>query len=158
MINKFPISKEGLSKLKMELKNLKSVERVHAISSIVKAREYGDLSENSEYHAARENQSFIEAKICELENKISRAEIIDTSNIFGEKVKYGASVKLLDKDNQLISEYKIVSDYESNVSKGLISILSPLAKALIGRKSKESLQFKTPKGIKHYYIISVKFL
>ena len=157
MIDKFPISKEGLSKLKLELNHLRNVERTNVITLISDAREHGDLSENAEYHAAREKQGFIEAKISELESKISRAEIIDTSKIDGDEVKYGASIKLLDEDNDNIIIYKIVSDYEANVKKGLLSISSPLAKSLIGRKIGESFEFKTPKGIKYYYISSVDF-
>ena len=157
MVERFPISREGMNKLELELKNLKNVERVNVIKSIAEARAHGDLSENAEYHAAREKQGFIEAKIFELEDKISRAEIIDVAQVRGEEVKYGASIKLFDedKDNEIV--YKIVSEYEADVSKGLISITSPLAKALIGKKVKESLEFNTPKGMKYYQIISVDY-
>ena len=157
MVERFPISREGMNKLELELKNLRNVERVNVIKSIAEARAHGDLSENAEYHAAREKQGFIEAKIFELEDKISRAEIIDVAQVRGEEVKYGASIKLFDedKDNEIV--YKIVSEYEADVSKGLISITSPLAKALIGKKVKESLEFNTPKGMKYYQIISVDY-
>ena len=157
MVERFPISREGMNKLELELKNLRNVERVNVIKSIAEARAHGDLSENAEYHAAREKQGFIEAKIFELEDKISRAEIIDIAQVRGEEIKYGASIKLFDedKDNEIV--YKIVSEYEADVSKGLISITSPLAKALIGKKVKESLEFSTPKGMKYYQIISVDY-
>ena len=157
MVERFPISREGMNKLELELKNLRNVERVNVIKSIAEARAHGDLSENAEYHAAREKQGFIEAKIFELEDRISRAEIIDVAQVRGEEVKYGASIKLFDedKDNEIV--YKIVSEYEADVSKGLISITSPLAKALIGKKVKESLEFSTPKGMKYYQIISVDY-
>ena len=157
MVERFPISREGMNKLELELKNLRNVERVNVIKSIAEARAHGDLSENAEYHAAREKQGFIEAKIFELEDKISRAEIIDIGQVRGEEIKYGASIKLFDedKDNEIV--YKIVSEYEADVSKGLISITSPLAKALIGKKVKESLEFNTPKGMKYYQIISVDY-
>jgi transcription elongation factor GreA len=157
MVERFPISREGMNKLELELKNLRNVERVNVIKSIAEARAHGDLSENAEYHAAREKQSFIEAKIFELEDKISRAEIIDIAQVRGEEIKYGASIKLFDedKDNEIV--YKIVSEYEADVSKGLISITSPLAKALIGKKVKESLEFSTPKGMRYYQIISVDY-
>ena len=157
MVERFPISREGMNKLELELRNLKNVERVNVIKSIAEARAHGDLSENAEYHAAREKQGFIEAKIFELEDKISRAEIIDIGQVRGEEIKYGASIKLFDedKDNEIV--YKIVSEYEADVSKGLISITSPLAKALIGKKVKESLEFNTPKGMKYYQIISVDY-
>ncbi|MBY0580830.1 MAG: transcription elongation factor GreA [Rickettsiales bacterium] len=155
MVERFPISKEGMSKLEIELKHLRSVERVNVIKSIAEARAHGDLSENAEYHAAKEKQGFIEAKISELEDKISRAEIIDISQVRGEQVKYGASIRLLDEDTEKEIAYKIVSEYESDASKGMISITSPLAKALIGKKVNEYLEFNTPKGIRYYKILSV---
>jgi transcription elongation factor GreA len=157
MVERFPISREGMNKLELELKNLRNVERVNVIKSIAEARAHGDLSENAEYHAAREKQGFIEAKIFELEDKISRAEIIDVTQVRGEEIKYGASIKLFDEDKNNEIIYKIVSEYEADVSKGLISITSPLAKALIGKKVNESLEFSTPKGIKYYQIISVDY-
>ena len=158
MVDRFPISKEGMNKLEIELKNLKTVERVNVIKSIAEARAHGDLSENAEYHAAKEKQGFIEAKISELENKISRAEIIDISQVQGDQVKYGASVRLLDEDDEKEIAYKLVSEYESDISKGMISITSPLAKALIGKKAYESLEFNTPRGIKYYKILSVDYI
>jgi transcription elongation factor GreA len=158
MVERFPISKEGMSKLEIELKHLRSVERVNVIKSIAEARAHGDLSENAEYHAAKEKQGFIEAKISELEDKISRAEIIDISQVRGEQVKYGASIRLLDEDTEKEIAYKIVSEYESDASKGMISITSPLAKALIGKKVNEYLEFNTPKGIRYYKILSVDYI
>ena len=158
MVERFPISKEGMSKLEIELKHLRSVERVNVIKSIAEARAHGDLSENAEYHAAKEKQGFIEAKISELEDKISRAEIIDISQVRGEQVKYGASIRLLDEDTEKKITYKIVSEYESDASKGMISITSPLAKALIGKKVNEYLEFNTPKGIRYYKILSVDYI
>ena len=158
MVERFPISKEGMNKLELELKNLKNVERVNVIKSIAEARAHGDVSENAEYYAAKEKQGFIEGKICELEDKISRAEIIDISQVRGEQVKYGASIKLLDEDTNNEIIYKIVSEYEADVSRGMISIISPLAKALIGKKVDESLEFNTPKGIRYYKILSVDYI
>ena len=155
MVERFPISREGMNKLELELKNLRNVERVNVIKSIAEARAHGDLSENAEYHAAREKQGFIEAKIFELEDKISRAEIIDVAQVRGEEIKYGALIKLFDEEKDSEIFYKIVSEYEADVSKGLISITSPLAKALIGKKVNESLEFNTPKGMKYYQIMSV---
>ncbi len=147
-----------MSKLEIELKHLRSVERVNVIKSIAEARAHGDLSENAEYHAAKEKQGFIEAKISELEDKISRAEIIDISQVRGEQVKYGASIRLLDEDTEKEIAYKIVSEYESDASKGMISITSPLAKALIGKKVNEYFEFNTPKGIRYYKILSVDYI
>lgn len=158
MVERFPISKEGMNKLEIELNNLRFVERPNIIKSISEARAHGDLSENAEYHAAKEKQGFIEAKISELENKISRAEIIDISQVQGDQVKYGASVRLLDEDDEKEIAYKLVSEYESDISKGMISITSPLAKALIGKKAYESLEFNTPRGIKYYKILSVDYI
>jgi transcription elongation factor GreA len=158
MVERFPISKEGMNKLILELMGLKNIERVNVIKSIAEAREHGDLSENAEYHAAREKQGFIEAKISELEDKISRAEVIDITKIQGSEIKYGASIKLFDEEKGDEVFYKIVSEYEADVSKGLISISSPLAKALIGKKVNESLEFKTPKGVKYYQIKSVDYI
>jgi len=156
MVERFPISKEGMNKLEIELNNLRFVERPNIIKSISEARAHGDLSENAEYHAAKEKQGFIEAKISELENKISRAEIIDISQVQGDQV--GASVRLLDEDDEKEIAYKLVSEYESDISKGMISITSPLAKALIGKKAYESLEFNTPRGIKYYKILSVDYI
>ena len=158
MVERFPISKEGMNKLEIELNNLRFVERPNIIKSISEARAHGDLSENAEYHAAKEKQGFIEAKISELEDKISRAEIIDISQVRGEQVKYGASIRLLDEDTEKEITYKIVSEYEADVSKGMISITSPLSKALIGKKVNESLEFNTPKGIRYYKILSVDYI
>jgi transcription elongation factor GreA len=158
MVERFPISKEGMNKLEIELNNLRFVERPNIIKSISEARAHGDLSENTEYHAAKEKQGFIEAKISELEDKISRAEIIDISQVRGEQVKYGASIRLLDEDTGKEIAYKIVSEYEADVSKGMISITSPLSKALIGKKVDESLEFDTPKGIRYYKILSVDYI
>lgn len=158
MVERFPISKEGMNKLEIELNNSRFVERPNIIKSISEARAHGDLSENAEYHAAKEKQGFIEAKISELEDKISRAEIIDISQVRGEQVKYGASIRLLDEDTEKEIAYKIVSEYEADVSKGMISITSPLSKALIGKKVNESLEFNTPKGIRYYKILSVDYI
>ena len=158
MVERFPISKEGMNKLEIELNNLRFVERPNIIKSISEARAHGDLSENAEYHAAKEKQGFIEAKISELEDKISRAEIIDISQVRGEQVKYGASIRLLDEDTGKEIAYKSVSEYEADVSKGMISITSPLSKALIGKKANESLEFNIPKGIRYYKILSVDYI
>ena len=114
MVERFPISKEGMNKLEIELNNLRFVERPNIIKSISEARAHGDVSENAEYHAAKEKQGFIEAKISELEDKISRAEIIDISQVRGEQVKYGASIRLLDEDTEKEITYKIVSEYEAD--------------------------------------------
>ncbi|MFQ3307698.1 MAG: transcription elongation factor GreA [Candidatus Midichloriaceae bacterium] len=156
--DRFPISDSGFNKMKSELEALKSVERPSVIISIAEARSHGDLSENAEYHAAKEKQGFIEAKISDLENKLARSQIVDISKITGNTVKYGATVEILDEDTEKQISYKIVSDYEADVSKGWISISSPLAKSLTSKELGDSVEFTTPKYTKYYKIISVKYI
>ncbi len=154
-MDKFPITASGLSKLEEELKNLKTVERPAVIQAIASARELGDLSENAEYHAARERQSFIEGKIIELEDKMARAEVIDVSKLSGKTIKFGATVTLLDEDTDKESTYQIVGEYEADINKGLISIVSPLARALIGKNEGDYIEVIIPKGTKAYEIMQV---
>jgi len=143
--------------LKLELEKLKSVERPNVIRAIADAREHGDLSENAEYHAAREHQSFIEGRVAELEDKVSRAQVIDLSTLSGKHVKFGAKVVLADEDTDEKSTYRIVGTDESDINRGLLSITSPLAIALIGKAKGDSVEVSTPGGTKSYEIISVKF-
>ncbi len=147
----------GFESLKSELEKLRSVERPEVIQSIAAAREHGDLSENAEYQAARERQSFIEGRVAELEDKISRAQVIDVSTLSGKSVKFGATVVLADEDADERSTYKIVGTDESDISGGLLSITSPLAIALLGKTKGDSVEVTTPGGAKSYEIISVKF-
>ena len=156
-MDKFPITLGGLSKLEAELKNLKSVERPAVIQAIASARELGDLSENAEYHAARERQSFIEGKIIEFEDKLARAEVIDVSKLSGKVIKFGAKVSLVDEDTEEELTYQIVGEYEADLRLGLISIVSPLARALIGKHEGDSVEVIIPKGTKAYEIIAVKY-
>lgn len=156
-MEKFPITLNGLSKLEGELKNLKSVERPAVIQAIASARELGDLSENAEYHAARERQSFIEGKIIELEDKMARAEVIDVSKLSGKVIKFGAKVTLLDEDTEVESTYQIVGEYEADINQGLISIVSPLARALIGKSEGDYIEVIIPKGTKAYEIMQVVY-
>ncbi len=156
-MDKFPITKEGFVKLGEEVKKLKMVDRPAVIQAIAEARELGDLSENAEYHAAREKQSFIEGRIIELEDKIARSEVIDVGSLTGSKIKFGAQVKLVDDDDHEVS-YRIVGEYEADISKHKISILSPLAKSLIGKEEGDCFEFTTPSGgSKQYEILSVSF-
>jgi transcription elongation factor GreA len=157
MIKKIPITPNGLESLKDELKKLKGTDRRTVIKDIAEAREHGDLSENAEYHAARERQSFIEERISELEDIIGRAQIIDTSNLSGNTVLFGAIVTLADENNDEKSVYKIVGMPESNINEGLLSIDSPLARALIGKHVGDSVEVSTPSGSKFYEIIAVRF-
>ncbi|KJV69299.1 transcription elongation factor GreA [Candidatus Neoehrlichia procyonis] len=159
---RFPITKKGFEKLESELELLKS-ERPKIIKSISDARELGDLSENAEYHAARERQGLIESKIMELESKKSRAEVIDASELSGDTVMFGATVTLsmCNEDNDIVSvtKYQIVGEYEADVSKNMISIKSPLTMSLLGKKKGDIVEVKTPKGdYKMYKIMNIEFI
>ena len=152
-----PITASGLAKLQAELRNLKSVERPAVITAIAEARAHGDLSENAEYHAAREKQGFIEGRIAELEDKISRADVIDVSKLSGDSVKFGATVTILDEDDKALT-YQIVGTEEANIEEGLLSITAPLARVLIGKVPGEIVELNAPGGSKSYEIESVKFI
>ena len=156
-MEKMPITPEGLARLQEELRRLKSVERPNVIRALEEARTHGDLSENAEYHAARERQSFIEGRVAELEDKIRRAEVIDVSKLTGKAVKFGATVNLVDVDTDEEVTFKIVGAEESDITKGKLSIVSPLARALIGKEVGESVEVSTPRGSKVYEIQKVKF-
>ena len=157
MTEKYPMTKDGLQKLKSELENLKNIERPKIIKAISEAREHGDLSENAEYHAAREKQSFIEGKISELENKISRAEVIDTSSFDNSRVAFGATVEITDLSNEKKHIYRIVGVDEADIEKNLISISAPLCKAMINKTIKDVIEVNTPNGVKEYQINSISF-
>ncbi|HEU0118271.1 MAG TPA: transcription elongation factor GreA [Alphaproteobacteria bacterium] len=157
MTDKVPMTSTGFDKLEAELKNLKGVERPAVIKAIAAAREHGDLSENAEYTAARERQSFIEGRIQELEDKISRADVIDVSKLEGKNVKFGATVTLVDDDSGEKVDYQIVGEDESNIKAGLLSISSPLARALINKTVKDTVEVNTPKGSKSYEVVKVTF-
>lgn len=154
---KFPITPQGYKKLEQEIKHLKQVERPNIIAAIATAREFGDLSENAEYHAAREKQSFVEGRILDLEAKFSRAEIIDFTKFSNDSVKFAASVQLIDDDTEEKSTYHIVGEYEMDINKKRISIQSPLAKALIGKSVGDIVEVLTPKGGKAYEILDISF-
>lgn len=158
MSDRIPMTAEGYQRLEAELKHLKHVERPEVIKAIAEAREHGDLSENAEYHAARERQSFIEGRVGELEDKISRAEVIDPATLSGETVKFGATVTLLDEDTEEKSTYQIVGEDEADVAKGRIAITAPLSRALIGKSVGDTVEVRTPKGEKAYEIVQVRFL
>ncbi len=156
-IDKVPMTIEGFAALEAELQRLKAVERPRIIAAISEARAHGDLSENAEYHAAKEHQGHNETKVADLEDKLSRADVIDISKLSGDSVKFGASVKLTDEDTDEEVTYKIVGEYEADVKKGKISITSPIARALIGKKKGDSVEVATPKGAKGYEILKVAF-
>ena len=157
-MERFPITNNGFEKLELELKNLKTVERPSVIKSIAEAREHGDLSENAEYHAAKEKQSFIEGRIADLENKISRAEVIKTEKLSGDKIIFGATVTLGDLENKKKIIYQIVGTEEADVENGKVSISSPLAKALLGKKIDDTVEVYSPGGSKEYDIEKIEFI
>jgi transcription elongation factor GreA len=149
---------EGLARLEEELRQLKAEERPAVIRAIAEARAHGDLSENAEYHAAREKQSFIEGRIAELESVIPSAEVIDTSKLTGNQVRFGAHVTVVDEETEDEKTYRIVGQHEADMKKGSISISSPLAKALIGKKVGDSVEVPAPGGARVYEIAGVRFV
>lgn len=158
MDRKIPMTQRGYDQLQEELKHLKQVERYAVIKAIADARVHGDLSENAEYHAAKERQGFIEGRIIELEDKVSRAEIIDISKLSGNQIKFGASVTLIDEDTEEKNTYQIVGGDEADIRQGLLSVTSPLARALIGKTIDDMVEVTTPSGSKAYSVIDVKFI
>ena len=157
-MDKIPVTKIGFEKLEAELKRLKTVERPAVITAIAEAREHGDLSENAEYHAAREKQSFIEGRIEELNAVVSRADVIDPKNMAGDaKVKFGATVELVDEETDKEITYQIVGEYEAELKEGKIAINAPIARALIGKEQGDSVEVNTPKGVHYYEILSVTY-
>tara|TARA_A100001011_G_scaffold163683_1_gene172330 strand:- start:82308 stop:82781 length:474 start_codon:yes stop_codon:yes gene_type:complete len=156
-MEKVPMTAGGLAALEEELRKLKFVERHEVIKAIEVAREHGDLSENAEYHAAREKQSFIEGRILELESVISLADVIDPGKLSGEIVRFGATVKLIDEDTDDESTFQIVGTYEADIENGKLSITSPTARALIGKSVGDSVDVTAPGGSKSYEIIEVNY-
>ncbi|MGC6499089.1 MAG: transcription elongation factor GreA [Henriciella sp.] len=152
-----PMTAEGHAALDAELKHLKTVERPSIIEAISVAREHGDLSENAEYHAAKEKQSFIEGRISELEDKLSRAEVIDASKVKGNKVVFGAIVTVIDVETEQEATYRIVGEDEADISKGKISNSSPMARALIGKEVGDETEVAAPGGARAYEIADLKF-
>ncbi len=148
---------QGFSSLEAEIKHLKQVERPAVIKAISEARAHGDLSENAEYHSAKERQSFIEGRVLELEDKLSRAQVIDVSKLSGKVVKFGATVTLVDEDTDQKSKYQIVGDIEADFAKGRISISSPLARALIGKTVGDTAEVNTPSGGRSYEVMKVEY-
>ena len=157
MVEKVPVTVGGYEALNEELKDLKSVQRPDVIRAIAEAREHGDLSENAEYHAAREKQSFIEGRIKELEGLISRADVIDPAKMSGDSIKFGATINLVDEDTDEEKTYQIVGEPEANIETGKLNIKSPLARALIGKEEGDSIEVMTPGGGKSYEILSVMY-
>lgn len=156
-MQKFPMTAEGLAKLEEELKQLKSVERPAIIVAIAEARAHGDLSENAEYHAARERQSFIEGRLAELESIIPSVEVIDVAKMTGSQVRFGARVTIIDEETEKETTYRIVGQYEADMKTGSISLSSPLAKALMGKKVGDSVEVPAPGGSRAIEITAVAF-
>ena len=157
MVEKVPVTVGGYDALNEELKDLKSVQRPDVIRAIAEAREHGDLSENAEYHAAREKQSFIEGRVKELEGLISRADVIDPTKLSGDTIKFGATIELVDEDTDEEKTYQIVGEPEANIETGKLNIKSPLARALIGKEEGDSVEVMTPGGGKSYEILAVMY-
>ncbi len=148
---------EGHAQLKEELDRLKNSERPAVIKAIAEAREHGDLSENAEYHAARERQGFIEGRVMELEDKLARAEVIDPTAQGGSRIVFGARVRLVDEETDEEVGYRIVGADESDIAKGRLSVTSPLARALIGKEAGDSVEVTTPGGVRHFEILEVRY-
>ncbi|MEM0986098.1 MAG: transcription elongation factor GreA [Pseudomonadota bacterium] len=156
-MDRIPMTTEGHSALEQELSHLKSVERPSVIQAIAEAREHGDLSENAEYHAAKERQSFIEGRIAELDDKLARAEVIDQTKLSGTRVRFGATVTIIDVDTEDEQVYKIVGDDEADIAEGKISVSSPIARALISKEEGDEAEVAAPGGAKAYEIAKVEF-
>ena len=156
-MQKFPMTAPGLLRLEEELRTLKTVERPAIIRAIAEARTHGDLSENAEYHAARERQSFIEGRLADLEDRITRAEVIDVSKLSGSVIKFGATVTLADEETDEEQTFRIVGEDEADIKNGRLSVTSPLARALIGKGKGDTVEVSTPRGNKAYEIVTVAF-
>jgi transcription elongation factor GreA len=157
-MERVPMTAAGFRALEDELNQLKNVERHEIIKAIAEARAHGDLSENAEYHAAKERQGFIEGRVMELEDMLTRADVIDVSKLSGSTVKFGATVTLVDEDTDEEKKYQIVGDHESDIKKGKISISSPIARALIGKSKGDSVEVAAPGGARSYEILKVQFV
>jgi len=157
-MEKFQITEPGYKRLKAEVENLKNVERPNIIKQIAAARELGDLKENAEYHTAKDRQGFIEAQLADLEEKLSRVEVVDVAKIVSDKILFGATVKLEDLNSGKKISYKIVSEFEANIDDGLISSGSPVARALLGKKINDEVEVLTPGGVINYEILDISFI
>lgn len=157
-MEKVPMTAAGYAGLDAELKKLKSVERPAIIQAIAEAREHGDLSENAEYHAARERQSFVEGRIKEIEGLMSRADVIDPLKVAGDTIKFGATVKLVDEDTDEHKTFQIVGEVEADIENGKLNIKSPLARALIGKTAGDSVEVMTPGGGRCYEVLTVDYV
>ena len=156
-MEKVPMTGEGYQALDEELKRLKSVERPNVIAAIAEARSHGALSENAEYHAAKERQGWIEGRIAEIEDKMARAQVIDVSKLSGAQVKFGATVSVVDEDTEEEARYQIVGEHEADVKSGKLSVTSPLARGMIGKEVGDVVEINTPAGVKAYEILKIEW-
>ena len=156
-MDKVPITRSGYDALSAELKTMKEVDRPNIIQAIAEARAHGDLSENAEYHSAKEKQGFIEARIKELESITSRADVIDQTKMSGSTIRFGATVELIDEDTEEERNYQIVGEAEADIAAGLLNMRSPLARALIGKEEGDSIEVTTPGGTRYYEVVSVRY-
>ncbi len=157
-MERIPMTASGYTALENELDNLKNIERPAIIAAIAEARAHGDLSENAEYHAAKEKQAFIEGRVIELEDQIGRADVIDVSKLSGNTVKFGATVTMVDEDTDEGRKYQIVGDHEADVARGRISLSSPIARALIGKSKGDTVEVAAPGGARSYEILKVEWI
>lgn len=158
-MERIPMTKQGFDKLKADLKHLKTVERPQNIQDIEEARAHGDLSENAEYHAAKEKQAILAAQLVDLEDKVSRAEVIDPKDVSNkEKIVFGATVDLYDTETEDELSYQIVGDVETDVKNGRVGISSPIAKALLGKAEGDEVRFKTPKGLRELEVVKIQYI
>jgi transcription elongation factor GreA len=157
-MEKVPMTGEGYTALDEELKRLKTQERPNVIAAIAEARAHGDLSENAEYHAAKERQGWIEGRIAEIEDKLARAQVIDVSRLSGGQIKFGATVSVVDEDTEEEARYQIVGEHEADVKLGKISLSSPLSRAMIGKEVGDVVEVNTPGGVKAYEILKVEWI
>ena len=156
-MDKVPMTAEGYAALEAEIKHLKTVERPRMIKLIAEARTHGDLSENAEYHAAKEQQGITETRVADLEDKLLRADVIDTAKLKGDQVMFGATVTLIDEDTDKKAKYRIVGEIEANVKQGTLSITSPIARALLGKRKRDIVEVSTPGGGKSYKVLKVEY-
>jgi len=157
-MHKYPVTPQGFQKMNEELTKLKTYDRPRIIEAIAEAKAQGDLSENAEYTAAKEEQGMIEAKISDLESKIALAEVIDPCEIKSDKIQFGATVTLIDSETEDVKKYKIVGDTESDLSNGCISVFSPLAHAMLGKKEGEEIESQTPRGLRYYEVKKIEYI
>ena len=156
-MEKVPMTPTGFRQLEEELRRLRTIERPAVVKAIAEARAHGDLSENTEYHAARDRQSFIEGRVGELEDKLARAEVIDPASVSGDRVMFGARVALVDEDTEEEATYRIVGQDESDVAQGLLSVSSPLARAMIGKRVSDQIEVDAPGGSRYYEILRIDY-